>query len=175
MLEKGIAINKVDKFRNQVVTITVYVPVGKQIRVNKGIGWPVHIGNRNWDDNWNDDYYDSEEDIRWQSDVDYIMKTDGLYTLDGRRADGWNDRDNGKKKDRNSNNGKGYRYDEFDKKADSLRNVEEIRRQKKLDSLEKEQQKIDSAKEKIENRGEESPAPVSMMRMPVNDLMVEIK
>lgn len=175
LLEKGIAINKVDKFRNQVVTITVYVPVGKQIRVNKGIGWPVHIGNRNWDDNWNDDYYDSEEDIRWQSDVDYIMKTDGLYTLDGRRADGWNDRDNGKKKDRNSNNGKGYRYDEFDKKADSLRNVEEIRRQKKLDSLEKEQQKIDSAKEKIENRGEESPAPVSMMRMPVNDLMVEIK
>ncbi|HMK02665.1 MAG TPA: PspC domain-containing protein, partial [Ferruginibacter sp.] len=43
LLDKGIAINKADKFRNQMVIITVYVPVGKQIRINKGIGWPVHI------------------------------------------------------------------------------------------------------------------------------------
>jgi len=56
----------------------VYVPVGKQIRVNKGIGWPVHFGSGNWNNDWEDnDYYDSEEDIRWQSDVDYVMKADG--------------------------------------------------------------------------------------------------
>jgi hypothetical protein len=94
LLDKGIAINKNDKFRNQMVIVTVYVPVGKQVRVNKGIGWPVHFGSGRWNNNnWDDDYYDSEEDIRWQSDVDYVMKADGLYTLTGRKADGWNDRE----------------------------------------------------------------------------------
>ena len=64
------------------------------MRINKGIGWPVHFGDDRWDGNWNGDNFDwdGEEDIRWQSDVDYIMKEDGLYTLTGRKADGWNDK-----------------------------------------------------------------------------------
>ena len=138
LLEKGIAINKTDKFRNQMVIVTVYVPVGKQIRVNKGIGWPVHFGGRDWNDNWDNDYYDSE-DIRWQSDVDYVMKPDGLYTLDGRKADGWNDRE----KKKNTNNKRTYRYDAIEdslqRRQDSLDN----RRQQKIDSIDRrnEQQK----------------------------------
>ena len=176
LLDKGIAINKTDKFRNQGVIITIYVPVGKQIRINKGIGWPVHIG-RDWDSEWNNDYYDGEQNIRWQSDVDYIMKEDGLYTIDGRKADGWNDRESRSKtrsRDRNTG-GDGYRYDEFDKKADSLRRLDEIKKQNKLDSIEKAQEKLDSIKEKIQNSGTEEPGPVSMYRMPVNDPMVEIR
>ena len=175
LLEKGIAINKTDKFRNQGVVITVYVPVGKQIRINKGIGWPVHIG-RDWDSEWNNDYYDGEQNIRWQSDVDYIMKEDGLYTLDGRKADGWNDREGSSiKKSRNriSTGGDGYRYDEFDKKADSLRRLEEIKKQNKIDSIEKVKEKLDSIKEKIENSGNTEPLS-STLRMQVNDPMVEI-
>ncbi|MBP6287045.1 MAG: PspC domain-containing protein, partial [Ferruginibacter sp.] len=173
LLEKGIAINKTDKFRNQGVVITVYVPVGKQIRINKGIGWPVHIG-RDWDSEWNNDYYDGEQNIRWQSDVDYIMKEDGLYTLDGRKADGWNDREGSSiKKSRNriSTGGDGYRYDEFDKKADSLRRLEEIKKQNKIDSIEKVKEKLDSIKEKIENSGNTEPLS-STLRMQVNDPMV---
>lgn len=175
LLEKGIAINKTDKFRNQGVVITVYVPVGKQIRINKGIGWPVHIG-RDWDSEWNNDYYDGEQNIRWQSDVDYIMKEDGLYTLDGRKADGWNDREGSSiKKNRNriSTGGDGYRYDEFDKKADSLRRLEEIKKQNKIDSIEKVKEKLDSIKDKIENSGNTEPLS-STLRMQVNDPMVEI-
>jgi phage shock protein PspC (stress-responsive transcriptional regulator) len=154
LLEKGIAINKADKFRNQMVIVTVYVPVGKQIRINKGIGWPVHFGGRDWNDNWDNDYYDSE-DIRWQSDVDYVMKPDGLYTLDGRKADGWNDRE----KKKNTNNKRTYRYDAIEdslqRRQDSLDN----RRQQKIDSIERrrEQQKdsidrhLEIEKSKIEN------------------------
>ncbi len=68
----------------------------------------------------------------------------------------------------------GYRYNEFDKKADSLRNLEEQKKQKKLDSLDKLQQKIDSAKDKIENSGgnEEPAASPLTMLVPVNDQMV---
>jgi len=135
LLDKGIAINKMDKFRNQMVIVTVYVPVGKQIRVNKGIGWPVHFGNGRWNnDNWDEDYYDSEEDIRWQSDVDYVMKADGLYTLTGRKADGWNDKNDKKQHD---NNRKTYRYDasqdSLQRRIDSIEN----RKQQRMDSIEK--------------------------------------
>ena len=143
-LEKGIAINKVDKFRNQLVVITVYVPVGKQIRVNKGIGWPVHFGTKNWDNDWNNDDFNSEDNIRWQEDVDYVMKADGLYTLTGKKADGWNDRKQNNRSNRNYNNEDGYRYNEYDKKADSLRSIQEIKKQQKIDSIQRIKVKLDS-------------------------------
>ncbi len=84
VFDKGVAINKHDKFRNQRVVVTVYVPVGKQIRVNRNVGWGnnVHIAGP-----WNDgDWYDEDEGLDWKDNTDYIMKADGLYTLDGRPA-----------------------------------------------------------------------------------------
>ncbi len=175
LLDKGISINKTDKFRNQMVIVTVYVPVGKQIRVNRGIGWQVHIGPGAWERDWNDDYYDSEEDIRWQSDVDYIMKADGLYTLDGRKANGWDDKYKNKR-NRNNNSGDDYRYNEYDKKADSLRNVQESKKQMKIDSIEKVKEKLDSIKDKIENSGNANiePEPVSVISGSAHTPMVEI-
>jgi phage shock protein PspC (stress-responsive transcriptional regulator) len=138
LLEKGIAINKIDKFRNQMVTITVYVPVGKQIRVNKGIGWPVHFGSGNWNNDWDDnDYYDSEEDIRWQSDVDYVMK-----------ADGWNDRNNKKR----NNNNRTYRYDVIEDSLQRRQDSIDNRKQQKLDSIDRRlQQQKDSIERHLEN------------------------
>jgi hypothetical protein len=178
LLEKGIAINKTDKFRNQLVIITVYVPVGKQIRVNKGIDWDVHFG----DNNWNNDYYDGDESIRWQPEVDYIMKADGLYTLDGRKADGSNDRANSRVRIRNGSidvrsgssrthigpdgitvtDEDNYRYNEYDKKADSLRSLEDMKRQKRIDSIERVKQKLDSIQEKLENTTAVDIEPVSL-------------
>ena len=147
LLEKGIAINKIDKFRNQMVTITVYVPVGKQIRVNKGIGWPVHFGSGNWNNDWDDnDYYDSEEDIRWQSDVDYVMKADGLYTLDGRKADGWNDRNEKRK-----NNKRTYRYDVIEDSLQHRQDSIDNRKEQRKDSIER---RAEQQKDSIERRKE---------------------
>jgi hypothetical protein len=37
LMDKGIAINKTDKFRNQRVILTIYVPAGKRIKVDKSI------------------------------------------------------------------------------------------------------------------------------------------
>jgi phage shock protein PspC (stress-responsive transcriptional regulator) len=176
LLDKGIAINKTDKFRNQLVTITIAVPIGKQIRINKEIGWPVfleigamHIGTRNWDRDWDNDFYTSEQNIRWQPDVDYIMKADGLYTTDGRKADGSNDKKSNSKRDRrNINNDDNYRYNDYDKKADSLRSIQEIKKQNKIDSIERVKEKLDSIKEKIENSSniEPQPEPVSAVITP---------
>ncbi len=181
LLEKGIAINKTDKFRNQMVIITVYVPEGKQIRVNKGIGWPVHIGGgRNWDDNWNNDYYDSEEDIRWQSDVDYVMKADGLYTLDGRKADGWNDKKKTKGKTRVGTDGTviesgdNYRYNSGEpmNRIDSMKMKLEKEQLKIKDSLQKVKDNIEKQLEKIGNNDE--PDPVSKVNMSAYDPMMSI-
>ncbi|MGF2413585.1 PspC domain-containing protein [Ferruginibacter sp.] len=156
LLDKGIAINKTDKFRNQMVIITVYVPVGKQIRVNK-VGWPVHFGNNDWNDNWDNDYYDGESDIRWEKEVDYIMKADGLYTMSGKKADGSNDR-NDRRRDDNINK-RTYRYnvieDSLRRRQDSVEN----RNQQKLDSIERRNERVkdsidrqfEKEKNKIEN------------------------
>ena len=178
LLEKGIAINKTDKFRNQMVIITVYVPVGKQVRINKGIGWPVHFGSGRWDNDWDNDIYDSEEDIRWQSDVDYIMKADGLFTLDGRKADGWNDRNrNSRNRDNQRNyNGDDYRYNDYDKKADSLRRIQDKKNQFRLDSIDREQKKLDSIKDKLENSvsTDPEPGPISSAIMPGFNILPNI-
>jgi phage shock protein PspC (stress-responsive transcriptional regulator)/heme/copper-type cytochrome/quinol oxidase subunit 2 len=89
VVDKGIAINTTDKFRNQRVVITVYVPVGKQIKINRNIGssHDVHIGGP-----WNDDAFNvdiDDEERGWDQGVDYIMREDGLYTLAGKPADQW--------------------------------------------------------------------------------------
>lgn len=174
LLEKGIAINKTDKFRNQMIVITVYVPVGKQVRISKGIGWPVHIGSRNWDDNWNNDYYDGEQDIRWQSDVDYTMKEDGLYTLDGRKADGWNDNRKQKKTSgTNADEDDNYRYNnEPLNKIDSIKIKQENEKQRVKDSLEKAKEKIEQQLEKFGNNSD-NPMPLSA-QSPFNNPVMNI-
>ena len=67
--------------------VTGYVPVGKQIRIDRSVGWGdnVHFGGM-----WNDDDFniDSDDEERgWESNVNYVMKANGLYTIDGEPAD----------------------------------------------------------------------------------------
>ncbi|MEO6719712.1 MAG: PspC domain-containing protein [Ferruginibacter sp.] len=86
VLDKGIAITRQNKFRNQRVIITVYVPVGKQIRIDRNVGWGHDVRFGNWD-NGDFNINIDDEERGWDHDVDYMMKADGLYTLDGNPAD----------------------------------------------------------------------------------------
>ena len=78
--DKSVGINKNEKFRNQNVVVTIYVPIGKQIQLpySKEI-----VVKKN-----------SEMKLQFwdQSNVehrDYIMRVDGLYTLDGKASYDW--------------------------------------------------------------------------------------
>lgn len=88
VLDKGLAINKHDKFRNQRVVITIYVPVGKQIMINDNVGWgnDIRISGP-----WNDDDFLEMDNLEhgWRRDVLYTMKDDGLYDENGEPADNW--------------------------------------------------------------------------------------
>ena len=79
--------------RNEGVELTLNLtPVKK-----KNFNWTVNF---NFSHMWSkvltlpesigpfNDYYNSDDDIRWEADVDYEMKADGLYTLTGKKADG---------------------------------------------------------------------------------------
>ena len=83
-IDKGIAINKTDKFRNQHVIITIAVPVGKRIKVNSESYWNhnsrMTIGYNNYND-WDDfgnNYSSDEKSYNYDSDVEYIMTANGL-------------------------------------------------------------------------------------------------
>jgi phage shock protein PspC (stress-responsive transcriptional regulator) len=180
IFDKGIAINRKDKFRNQRVVINVYVPVGKQIRIDRSVGW----GNNNvrFDGPWNNgDYFIDRDDEEggWESNVDYIMRADGLHTLDGRRAADYdndeetnvkigptgieiNDGNDKIKIDKNGINvkdgssGDSYRYnsDEPIKKIDSMKLKLENEQQRVKDSLEKVKQNVEKQLEKIDDKKE---------------------
>ncbi len=193
ILDKGIAITKENKFRNQRVIITVYVPVGKQVRVDKSVGWGHNVSFGGWD---NDDVHlDIDEEERgWDVDVDYIMKADGLYTLDGRAAD---DDDNNRSNrsrvkvsrdgievnddgdqiiiDRNgvkvNESPDGYRYDNNDQPnttLDSIRLRTEVEKQRIKDSLRKVKESIDKQIDKIDdsrqNTRNTDPEPISQLQ-----------
>lgn len=98
LFDRGIPITKNDKFRNQSVYVTVYVPVGKRIIVNDGIGWgnDVHIELGGDVDDW---YWRNEnEGYSWNNNVEYVMTNDGLkptHTTDEGNNDN-DDEDNNK-------------------------------------------------------------------------------
>ncbi|MGN6352928.1 MAG: PspC domain-containing protein [Parafilimonas sp.] len=76
--DRGIPITKNEKFRNQSVYVTVYVPVGKKIIVTNGVGWgnDVHIELGGDVDDWY--WRNDDEGYNWDHDVEYIMTADGL-------------------------------------------------------------------------------------------------
>jgi phage shock protein PspC (stress-responsive transcriptional regulator) len=157
VVDKGIAITKADKFRNQRVIITVYVPVGKQIRVNNNIGWGHNI---HFNGPWNNNDFDidiDDEERGWDENVDYVMKANGLYTLTGKPADEWKNGDKTKPDDNAGddeedstkmiNKGGTYRYNGGAEKIDSLKVDLQKAQQQYKDSLLKEQNDI---KKKLE-------------------------
>ncbi len=145
LIDKGIPITRKDKFRNQRIILTIYVPVGKQIRVDESVGWSHNVRfSGPWDDGWEINF-DADVEYGWEMDTDYIMKEDGLYTLQGVRADNWRHRD----RDTEINIGPdginirtddNYRYDSPGVQQDSSRVNEQDRIK---DSLRKEKERIE--------------------------------
>lgn len=95
MLDRGIAITKTDKFRNQHVIMTIAVPVGKRFKItNKG--WSqtnirvnsrgIHSETMNhfggddiWVDEWNENW--DNESYAYDRGVEYKMTKDGLERI----------------------------------------------------------------------------------------------
>ncbi len=169
VIDRGIAVNKTDKFRNQRVIITVHVPVGKQIRIDESIG----LGNEiQMDGPWGDDWRIEMDDVErgWDRGVTYTMKEDGLYDLQGEPADSW------KKENRRRDRGievKGgshnirinengiqieddtdYRYENerHEKAIDSIKVKRDTEEKRITDSLRKESEKINDQLKKIDEK-----------------------
>ena len=179
-MDKGIGINKTDKFRNQRVVMTIYVPAGKRIKIDKSISWfnDVHFGDNRDNGDW---YYDSDSDAQdWNTGVEYKMGADGqLYTLKGvpagkERRTQVRINSNGIEVTTDENNGDdNYRYNSGEpmNKLDSIKVKLETEKQKIKDSLEKAKQKIEQQLEKIGDNID--PTPLSS-QLPVFSPMMEI-
>lgn len=124
-LDNSISINKTDKLRNQIVEVSIGVPVGHRIKINKSFGYRnrVKLGIVDYDDrNWGR----MESDYDFMLGEEYIMKEDGLHSVDG------DDNDEG-------NDGSNYRY-KGPLKVDSLKQEQQLQ-------IEKMEKAIDSTKE----------------------------
>ncbi len=167
LLDKGIAITKEDKFRNQQVFVTIAVPVGKVININKKLGWrnwehfngPWRSDEWDWDASWDEDEVDGWENHYGE---DLVMRSDGLYTLDGKPADrdinneyrrendnDWNEENN---RTLPGDSIEGYRYEQTQKSIDSLNGIKDKQMQKVKDSLKEVKEQIDRTLEKLENK-----------------------
>ena len=192
VIDKGIAITRKDKFRNQRIVLTVYVPVGKQIRINRNVGWgyDMHFGGPGNND-WDIDFEDVEQG--WDHDIDYIMRADGLYKLQGEPADTWKhpkvkvskngvNVDDGDTRvrvdengviinDRNDNN---YRYDKNSpaEKIDSMKLKLEKEKERIKDSLERAKEKINKQLEKLDGNAGKPTAFVSYSLPAYNPLFI---
>jgi hypothetical protein len=162
MMDRSIPINTTDKFRNQYVEVTIAVPVGHFIKVNRNFeNWNrVRIDGfwNNYD--WNDD---NNQHFDYEKGIQYVMKEDGLYTLDGRRSDDnnndWNNNNDTPADDQNTG---GYRYkqenDSLKKgrenqlKTDSLKSSQQDELNKMKDSLLKEKENINQKLEKLNKK-----------------------
>ncbi|MEO6489082.1 MAG: PspC domain-containing protein [Ferruginibacter sp.] len=190
VIDKGIPVTRKDKFRNQRIVLTVYVPVGKQIRVDRSVGWGQNISFGFNSRDWDIDFDDVEEG--WDQNVDYIMKADGLYTLNGEPADKWkhNQDDGGMRMNvedgdtqvridehgLNVTDGRGdtYRYDRSKplSNGDSLKMEMDKRQQHLKDSLQKVKDTIDKQLRKLNTGIIESASPTAYTLPAYNPMLL---
>lgn len=180
IIDKALPITKQTKFRNQRVIVTVYVPVGKQIKVHNSIGWSHNITfDGPWSRDWETIKFENLEE-GWEEGEWYTMTKDGLVDKDGRPADQWK-RENrtevnvhgkggkahisiskdGINIDADENTDGGYRYNSNDpvtNKFDSLKKSLQEQENKYRDSLKKEKEKIDKQLEKIGDKADDGTA-----------------
>jgi phage shock protein PspC (stress-responsive transcriptional regulator) len=81
-LDRGFSLLRGTKFRNQGVVVTIHIPVGKRILIDRTVQrrlnhFDVNNGRNDWDsdEDWNDNY-------GWDSDVEYKMTAGGLERSD---------------------------------------------------------------------------------------------
>ena len=163
LVDKAITINKTDKFRNQQVEVTIYVPVGHKIKIDKSFGYRNRVTfngysrNRDWYD------YQDDKDYDFSYGVEYIMKEDGLFTLQGKPS-GYNNRDD-ETDWNNEEEQNNYRYngnnfdslkteqqnqlDKMERALDSTKNAQQKEMERLKDSLRKAKDEIDKRIEKL--------------------------
>ncbi len=91
ILDRGVVVNTKDKFRNQRVIVTIYVPVGKRIRVQNNIGWlnQIHFNGPGFRTSSDDDLNFENIERNWETGIWYTMTNDGLYSLNGKPANNY--------------------------------------------------------------------------------------
>src|SRR5205085_2124114 len=84
LLDRGVAITKQGKFRNQQVIVTVAVPVGKRIYINENVGWGenVRVNLGRGDDYWEWENNMESVSFRWKHNVEYVMTPTGLERVE---------------------------------------------------------------------------------------------
>jgi phage shock protein PspC (stress-responsive transcriptional regulator) len=150
-LDRGIGINKIDKFRNQHIIMTIAVPIGKRIKItNKG--WSqtnININGRgirtgtidrissdeNWFDEWNEPW--DNESYQYERGVEYKMTKDGLVSLSPMEAD--DDRSDDSKKMDNENLDKEIQLQKLKEEREAIKN--DIKKLKE-EELQKEKIKV---------------------------------
>jgi hypothetical protein len=160
-MDRAIRINTTDKFRNQFVEVTILVPVGHRIKIDKNFGYRNRVRFSGF---WNDnDWFDrnGDDDFDYKTGEDYIMKEDGLYTLNGIPSNKENDW-NAEQNDNQNNISRGnddtqYRYN--NSKIDSLKAAQDKQIQKmqaSVDSLKAAREKeVDRMKDSLRKAKEE--------------------
>jgi len=170
MLDRGIAITPVDKFRNQHVILTIAVPVGKKIRIHENVGWDENARvNFGFDDDWNWRNYDDEDGAQnWRHDVEYIMTTKGLERTDRQKDDDSYNSSNDK--DNTSNT-----LQEYKKSKEQLQKEYE-RKQKEVEELKKELDKpaVDSTRYHYRPEAPGKLKSSAELNIPNNDLPIGI-
>ena len=133
-LDRGISINKIDKFRNQHIIMTIAVPIGKRIKItNKG--WSqtnVNINGRgmrtgtidrissdeNWYDEWNEPW--DNESYPFERGIEYKMTKDGLVNLSPMEAN--DDRSDDSKKMDDENLDKEIQLQKLKEEREAIKN-----------------------------------------------------
>lgn len=135
-LDRGFSLQRGTRFRNQSVTVTIQVPVGKRIVITRSVNHSLNdfhfnSGRNDWDfedEDWSN-HYDN-----WRSDVEYIMTPGGLEKTDK------------KEENADENTGEDNAVEKFKKSKEELQK-EADKKQKELDDLKKELNKpVDSTR-----------------------------
>lgn len=97
-LDNGFGITERERYRGQHIEVTIAVPVGKRIKVDRSV--TRRLGNFRIDEDWDfdNDWHDRYDS--WESNVEYVMTIGGLERVDKKNEEVNNDEENGR-----------YRYD----------------------------------------------------------------
>ncbi len=173
-----IAINKTSKLRNQRAFITVYVPIGKKIKVSGNFNransihfnGPFSIQNNNGDDDLTVDNLETG----WDQGVWYTMTKDGLVSENGKPANfrSMQEDENGEENNFSGANGS-YRYDTDNRPVikDSLKIKMKQEELQKKDSLRKAKERINMELEKMDVKNNAGTAR-NDMALPLTNFLV---
>lgn len=143
-ISKGIAINKVDKFRNQQVNIVLAVPIGKRFKITNDIfmGKSFKLDIDDEDDEWYNYKNDFDfDDYSFETNVEYVMTAKGIKRVNSEQ-DSYNE---------NQNNENENEEEEKQRKLEQYKNSrEELRLQ-----IEKEKKELEEQKRKLEEKQKE--------------------